>query len=66
MKQRLINTIHGLIDENDLDEKTGTNENENEIIKWVEYWMAGELVHRSVHVHLKRNVVAEGIAQMLK
>jgi hypothetical protein len=36
---------------------------ENEIEKTVatEYWLGGQLVHRSVHVHLKTGIFAEGI-----
>jgi hypothetical protein len=48
-----------------LEKKTGQVDNENELTKWVEYWLEDELVHRSVHVHLKKNVAADGIAAML-
>ena len=34
-------------------------DNENELTTWVEYWLAGVKVHRSVHVNLKKNVSIE-------
>jgi hypothetical protein len=37
-----------------LENRTGTVENDNETTTWTEYWLDGELVHRSVHVTLKR------------
>jgi len=60
-----ITTTKGLMDESLLEKKSGSLDNENEFTTWVEYWLDGELVHRSVHVHLKQNVVAEGIQAML-
>ena len=50
------------MDESLLEKKTGAIDNDNEFTQWIEYWLDGELVHRSVHVQLKRNVVAESIA----
>lgn len=39
----------------------GTTENDNEIVAWVEYHLpeheGGRMVHRSVHVHLKKVAV---------
>lgn len=61
----MITTTKGDMDESLLQKQEGSSENDNEIIKWVEYWLDGELVHRSVHVELKRNVVADGISQMI-
>ena len=66
MRKKLINTTLGLIEENLLQKKVGSNENDNEITNWIEYWLDGVMVHRSVHVHLKRNVFAEGITKMLR
>jgi hypothetical protein len=40
-----------------LEKKQGTVDNEDELTKWVEYWLDGEIVHRSVHVHLKKALV---------
>jgi hypothetical protein len=53
------------MDESLLEKKEGSLDNDNEYTTWVEYWHEGELVHRSVHVQLKQNVLADGIAAML-
>ena len=37
-----------------LEHRTGVVDNENEATSWVEYWLGDELVHRSVHVTLKK------------
>ena len=58
----LVTTTKGDMEESLLEKKTGGFEDDNEITNWVEYWLDEELVHRSVHVHLKRNVMAESIA----
>jgi len=58
----MINTTKGEMDVSLLEKKVGDMEDDNEITNWVEYYLDGELVHRSVHVHLKKNVVAESIA----
>lgn len=50
------------MDESLLVKKEGCVDNANENTTWVEYYLEGELVHRSAHVTLKRNVVADGIA----
>lgn len=49
----MITTIYGPMDEALLEKRTGTIDNDNENTNWVEYWRGEELVHRSVHVHLK-------------
>jgi len=56
----LITTTKGDMDESLLEKREGTIDNENETTNWVEYWLAEELVHRSVHVKLKRAVVSFG------
>jgi hypothetical protein len=56
----LITTTKGEMDESLLEKREGTIDNENETTNWVEYWLTGELVHRSVHVQLKRTVVSFG------
>lgn len=61
----LVTTTKGDMDDSMLEKKTGNVDNANEFTEWVEYWLDGELVHRSVHVHLKTNVLADGIAAML-
>jgi len=58
----IINTTKGPMESDTLKKRTGQVDNDNELTKWVEYWDDGELVHRSVHVHLKRNVFAEPVA----
>jgi hypothetical protein len=60
-----VTTTKGLMDESLLEKKEGNVENDHELTRWVEYWHEGECVHRSVHVHLKQNVMADGIAAML-
>jgi hypothetical protein len=61
----LVTTTKGEMDETLLEKKEGEIDNDNETTKWVEYWLEGELVHRSVHVHLKKNVLADGVAAMI-
>lgn len=61
----LINTTKGQMDDSLLEKREGVVDNDNEYTKWVEYWHDGELVHRSVHVHLKQNVLADGLAAAL-
>ena len=52
----LVNTTKGEMDESLLEKKEGSVDNDNEVTTWVEYWLEGELVHRSVHVTLKKTV----------
>ena len=61
----LINTTKGEMDDAVLEKREGVVDNDNEYTTWVEYWHNGELVHRSVHVHLKHNVLADGLAAAL-
>ena len=49
----MITTIKGMMDEALLDKREGEVNTDHEHTRWVEYWHEGELVHRSVHVHLK-------------
>ena len=58
----MITTTKGLMPEGALEKREGPDENDNEIVKWVEYYLDEELVHRSVHVHLKRGMFGNGIA----
>jgi hypothetical protein len=46
-------TTKGDMDESLLEKREGFVDNENECTTWVEYWLDGELVHRSAHVTLK-------------
>jgi hypothetical protein len=52
----LITTTKGEMDESLLEKKEGSLDNDNESTTWVEYWLDGELVHRSAHVALKKPV----------
>lgn len=49
----VVNTTKGEMEEALLEKKTGTLDNDNETTEWVEYWLDGELVHRSAHTTLK-------------
>jgi len=49
-----VQTTRGEMDEADLTKKEGVVETDRESTNWVEYWLDDELVHRSVHVHLKQ------------
>jgi hypothetical protein len=50
----LVTTTKGDMDESLLVKQEGTVDNDNETTSWVEYWLDGELVHRSAHVTLKK------------
>ena len=50
----LVTTTNGEMDDSLLTKQEGTIDNENELTTWVEYWLDGELVHRSAHVTLKK------------
>lgn len=51
---KMVNTIHGPMNTDLLEKKEGSVDNKDEYTTWVEYWLKGELVHRSVHVTLKK------------
>jgi hypothetical protein len=61
----IVTTTKGDMDDSLLEKKEGIIDNDNETTSWVEYWLEGELVHRSVHMTLKRNVAGEAVAQSL-
>ena len=61
----IITTTKGEMDDSLLEKREGSLENDTETTSWVEYWLAGELVHRSVHMALKRGVFADGISQQI-
>ena len=52
----MITTTKGEMDESLLEKLEGSIDNDNETTTWVEYWLDGELVHRSAHVQLKKAV----------
>lgn len=62
-RRNVITTTKGLMDEALLEKRTGVVDNDNEHTTWVEYWLAGELVHRSAHVRFKTNVFAEPVVE---
>jgi hypothetical protein len=49
----LVTTTKGEMDESLLEKREGSLDNDIESTNWTEYWLDGELVHRSVHVSLK-------------
>jgi hypothetical protein len=61
----IVTTTKGDMDDSLLEKREGSDETDSETISYVEYWLDSELVHRSVHVVLKRNVFSEGISQMI-
>jgi hypothetical protein len=50
----LVTTTKGDMDDSLLVKQEGVVDNDNEYTSWVEYWLDGELVHRSAHVTLKK------------
>ena len=62
----IVTTTYGDMDDSLLERKDGLFEDDNELTTWVEYWKDAELVHRSVHVTLKKPItyVAAEAAQI--
>ena len=56
----IVTTTKGDMDDSLLEKREGNVDNDNECTTWVEYWLDGELVHRSVHVQLKKYVGLSG------
>jgi len=56
----IVTTTKGDMDDSLLEKREGVIDNENETTNWIEYWLEGELVHRSVHMVLKKMVSLEG------
>lgn len=52
----MIQTTRGEMEESLLEKREGWVDDDNEHTTWVEYWLDGELVHRSAHVTLKQVV----------
>ena len=61
----MITTTKGEMDESLLEKREGSLDNDTETTSWVEYWLDGEMVHRSVHMALKPSVFADGISQQI-
>lgn len=59
-----IYTAKGIMPKSELDRKVVPFEDDNELTYAIEYCLKGtdEIVRRSVHVQLKKNVVAESAA----
>jgi len=49
----IVTTTKGDMDDSLLVKKEGSLDNDIEYTTWTEYYLADELVHRSVHVTLK-------------
>ena len=58
----LVTTTKGEMDDSLLEKKEGVVDDENEYTTWVEYWLDDEIVHRSVHVTLKKSPLMDLIA----
>ena len=50
----IVTTTKGEMDDSLLEHRSGEVNNANELTAWTEYWLDGEMVHRSVHVTLKK------------
>lgn len=61
----IVTTTKGEMDDSLLEKREGSLDNDTETTSWVEYWLDGEMVHRSVHMALKRSVFADGVAQQI-
>lgn len=59
-----VNTIYGEMEVADLEKKAGVVDNDRETNEWVEYYLNGELVHRSVHITLKEGLEMDGITEL--
>ena len=61
----IVTTTKGEMDDSLLEKREGFIDTDTETTSWIEYWLEGELVHRSVHMALKRGVFADGISQQI-
>jgi hypothetical protein len=61
----IVTTTKGEMDDSLLEKREGSIDNDTETTSWVEYWLDGEMVHRSVHMALKRSVFSDGITQQI-
>jgi hypothetical protein len=57
-----VTTTNGIVLRSSLWEARGQFENKHERTSWLEYYDGEDLVHRSVHVYLKHNVIADAFA----
>jgi len=56
----IVTTTKGEMDDSLLEHRSGEFEDDNEYTTWTEYWLDGELIHRSAHVTLKRSLPIGG------
>lgn len=56
----IVTTTKGEMDDSLLVKQEGSLDNDNEYTTWVEYYLDDELVHRSVHVTLKKSPMFAG------
>ena len=56
----IVTTTKGDMDDSLLVKQEGIVDNDDEHTTWVEYWLDGELVHRSAHVTLKKSPTFAG------
>lgn len=56
----IVTTTKGDMDDSLLVKQEGVVDNDDEYTTWVEYWLDGELVHRSAHVTLKKSPTFAG------
>ena len=61
----LVTTIYGDMDETLLENKTGINEIPEGDSHCNQYWLNGELCHRSVHLIMKTGVDIMGLPAVL-
>lgn len=55
-----------MLEESLLQKTDGEIDDENEHTVWTEWRLDGKIVKRGAHVLLKKNVIADGIAAMLR
>ena len=58
----IVTTTKGDMDDSLLEKKEGIVDSEDEYTTWVEYWLNGEMVHRSAHVTLKKALVLSAVS----
>jgi hypothetical protein len=61
----IVTTTKGDMDDSLLEKREGSLENDTETTSWTEYWLNGELVHRSVNMVLKQGIFSQGEAQQI-
>ena len=61
-----IMTIHGDMDESDLEKLEGEDETEHAVVRWVEYRLPGsdQIVHRSAHGIIKQGIIAQALGEL--